>query len=265
MADRDQRRVRQRLDDRRDRDRPRSSRRAKRSLRRGTANRAWPAARARPRAAAARRRKAASASCRCRRGDRRARGRPTLASASRKLVVGKRLSRRRDRRSRRAADRSGYRAAAAAASAWRRRAAGFRPSRTARGPAIARNSVDLPAPLGPTTSVDSCGTSTRLPIRASLRPSGRCEFEVGDRQRLAGRGLGDDVRRRGPSASARAKASSNEVRRVDGRAEIGQPDIAVDEEVHRAVDVAECVGGLIELAEVDFFADNRRARRRHRG
>ena len=40
---------------------------------------------------------------------------------------------------------------------------------------------------------------------------------------------------------------------VDGRAEVGQADIAVDEEVHRAVDIAERVGGLVELAEVHFL------------
>ena len=40
---------------------------------------------------------------------------------------------------------------------------------------------------------------------------------------------------------------------LDRGAEIGEADVAVDEEIHRAVDVRERVGRLIEAAEVDDF------------
>ena len=42
---------------------------------------------------------------------------------------------------------------------------------------------------------------------------------------------------------------------LDRGAEIGEADVAVDKEVHRAVDVAERVGRLIETAEVDDFCE----------
>src|ERR1700722_5454294 len=42
---------------------------------------------------------------------------------------------------------------------------------------------------------------------------------------------------------------------LDCGAEIGEADVTVDEEVHRAVDVAERVGRLIEAAEVDDFRE----------
>ena len=44
---------------------------------------------------------------------------------------------------------------------------------------MARKSVDLPTPEGPTTSVNSCGTSARSPTWASLRPSGSARSTSG--------------------------------------------------------------------------------------
>ena len=113
--------------------------------------------------------------------------------------------------------------------------------------------MDLPAPLGPTNKVDSCGTSTRLPSRASLRPSGRPSSSSGISSVAP---LDGPVTTCGGfvwAASARAKESSNVVSRCDRRAEIGEPDVTVDEEIHRSVDVAESVRGLVELSEVHLF------------
>ena len=40
---------------------------------------------------------------------------------------------------------------------------------------------------------------------------------------------------------------------IDRRLEVGKADIVVDEEVHRIIDIAKGVGGLIEDAERHFF------------
>ncbi len=118
---------------------------------------------------------------------------------------------------------------------------------------MARNSVDLPTPEGPTTSVDSCGTSARSPTWASLRPSGSARSTSGS-DRIGPSAA--TVVMRGSRVSSRADALERVLERsqtLDGGAEIGEPDVAVDEEVHRAVDGAEGVGGLAEAAEVDHL------------
>ena len=82
-------------------------------------------------------------------------------------------------------------------------------------PAMARNRVDLPAPEGPMTSVGSCGISARSPTWASLRPLGRLEVEVGNRQGRAGRGGDLHARLASPRRRcARSKESSNDDRRL---------------------------------------------------
>ena len=120
-------------------------------------------------------------------------------------------------------------------------------------PAMARKNVDLPTPEGPITRVDSCGISARSPTWASLRPSGSLRSRSGiDRTGPVRCGDVDP----GPLFLVGAGARESLLeggQTLDRGAEGGEAGVAVDEEVHRRVDVREGVGRLVEGAEVDLL------------
>ena len=82
-----------------------------------------------------------------------------------------------------------------------------------------------------------------------LASVGQSELEVGRGECLADAGSPLDARRTLAGCGRARECLVERVETRDGRAEIGETDIAVDEEVHLRVDIAECVSGLVEKAE----------------
>src|SRR5271170_3944876 len=88
---------------------------------------------------------------------------------------------------------------------------------------------------------------------SELATVGQAQLEFGDFQRRATRRPRDYMRRLGMDGERAREGIVERSQPVDRRAEIGEPDVTVDEKIHRTVDVAESVRGLVELSEVHLF------------
>ena len=130
---------------------------------------------------------------------------------------------------------------------------------------MARKSVDLPTPEGPTTSVDFLRDQHQVGDTGELASVGQRDLDVFQRQGRSLRRLGGDTRR---PRLVRPRAGEGVLERgqtLDRRAEAGEPRILIDEEVHGAVDVAEGVRRLVEGAEVDLLHHEIERRDHHIG
>ncbi len=114
---------------------------------------------------------------------------------------------------------------------------------------MARNSVDLPAPLGPDQQRRLLRHEHDIADAGELAAVRQVQFEIGNGERLADGRARLDARRRAPGRLCASESFVERSQTADRRAEIGKADVTVDEEIHLRVDVAERVRRLIERAE----------------
>ena len=197
--------------------RPPRARRARRSPRRGTDSPARAAARAPARGAAARRATACDSSARPRPAATRACGRPTVSSASLIWLGAEAAGLGRDRRSPPCSDPIGKYGRCGSIISVASAGMAIEPAPNGQMPAMARNSVDLPEPDGPVSSVrsprakaEAVGGDQRRAVR-QLHQQARCRSIA---LAACGRDHVDRVGARSASVAALAIAVSNPSRRA---------------------------------------------------